>query len=281
MTERIFTLWFPPVRATARRQFRMATVLASAALLAACASKPSDVISLIPADQVGAQTSKDGLFAQPVSWEREKPDCSGECATLKVESLVFPGNPELTRLVHHALATMTGTGSSTPQVYQTIAEFEAHYWRTAAPRDSAVLEAKAIYRNRSLTVLELNSYQYFTGAAHGISATQYLNWDNRSKRVLSLNDILVPGGRDGYLQALRAAHEAWLAGNRDAQEDPAGYRRMWPFQASENFALTDKGIVVKYDSYQLAPYSAGQPELRIPYSALRNVLRPEFVPSAS
>lgn len=280
MTES-FSMARSPLSPTALRLSRMATLLACTALLSACASKPSEVISLIPADQVDAQTRKDGLFSQPVKFERKKPECSGECASLKVESLAFPGNGTLTQLVDHALATMTGTGDSTPQAYQTIAEFEAHYWRTAAPRDEVILEAKTVYRNRNLTVLELNSYQYFTGAAHGISATQYLNWDNQRKRVLSLDDVLAPGGRETYLQALRQAHAAWLAGNKEAQEDPAGYRRLWPFQASDNFALTDKGVVVKYDAYALAPYSAGQPELRIPYSALRSALRPEFVPAAS
>src|SRR3546814_10791128 len=39
----------------------------------------------------------------------------------------------------------------------------------------SVLSAKARYRNRYLTVVELNTWQYYTGAAHGISATQFLN----------------------------------------------------------------------------------------------------------
>jgi len=37
-------------------------------------------------------------------------------------------------------------------------------------------------------------------------------------------------------------------------------------------------MVIKYDSYQIAPYSAGQPELLIPYEALKGILRPEYLP---
>lgn len=280
MTQRFSIAPSISIKPATRHYAYITALLISAALLSACASKPSEVISLIPANQVDAQTSKDGLFSQPVKSDSKKPGCSGECPTLKVDSLVFPGNTALTKLVDHALATMTGTSRSTPQSYQNIAEFEAYYWRVAAPRDATVLEAKTVYRNRNLTVLELNSYQYFTGAAHGISATQYLNWDNRSERLLSLDDILLPGGREIYLQALREAHDTWLASNKDAQENLAAYLRIWPFQPSNNVALTDMGIVVKYDSYELAPYASGQPELRIPYSALRAALRPEFIPSA-
>jgi hypothetical protein len=99
--------------------------------------------------------------------------------------------------------------------------------------------------------------------------------------VLSLDQVLLPGKRPAYVEALRAAHRRWLSGNPDARHDPAAYDRLWPFQPSSNFAFTDDGLVVKYDSYQIAPYSAGQPELRIPYTELAGILKPEYLPSAS
>ena len=46
----------------------------------------------------------------------------------------------------------------------------------------------------------------------------------------------------------------------------------------EHFAFTDQGIVVKYDTYQIAPYSYGQPELLIPYSELDGALRVDYLP---
>ena len=257
---------------------RAALTLACAAVLAACASGPRDNITLIPADQIAQESSKEGLFTQPLKYKRSKPDCKGECPQIEVDSLVFPGVPILTELVDHALAVMTGTGTEQPQPYSTIQEYEQYFWQTAAARDSTVFSAKARYRSQHLTVIELNTWQYFTGAAHGISATQFLNWDNNARKVLGMADILQPGAHDRYVQALQAAHRRWLATNPDAQRDPAGYDRLWPFQPSENFALTDAGLVVKYDSYQLAPYSHGQPELTIPYSELQGVLKADYLP---
>lgn len=262
----------------ASRASRISILLALSAVLAACAGGPRDNITLIPADQIEQESSKDGLFTQPIKYKRSKPDCKGECPQIEVDSLVFPGVPILTELVDHALAVMTGVSTDHPQPYNTIAEYEEYFWKTAAPRDSTVFSAKARYRSRLLTVIELNTWQYYTGAAHGISATQFLNWDNANGKVLGMADILRPGAYDKYEQALRAAHKRWLAGNPDAQNDPAAYDRLWPFQVSENFALTDTGLVVKYDSYQLAPYSHGQPELTIPYSELQDILNPRFLP---
>lgn len=258
---------------------RPALFAAVVLVLAGCATQPSPNISRIPSDQIEAQTSKDGLFTQPIKWERRKPGCEGECPELKVDSLVFPGNGKLTELVDHALASMTGMGADAAPRYSTIQEYEAYFWRTAAPRDSAILSARARYRNSSLTVVELTTGQYFTGAAHGITSTQFLNWDNQRGKVLGLDDVLRTGGRSQFTQALRQAHNEWLAGNPDMQADPDGYLRLWPFQDSDNFAFTDQGIVVKYDPYQIAPYSSGQPELLIPYDRLSGALRPEFIPA--
>jgi len=255
-----------------------AVALACTLLLSACASGPSDNITLIPAGQIDQESSKEGLFTQPLKYKRSKPDCKGECPQIEVDSLVFPGVPILTQLVDHALAVMTGTSTDHPQPYDTIQQYEEYFWQTAAPRDSTVFSAKTRYRSQHLTVIELATWQYYTGAAHGISATQFLNWDNNAGKVLGMADILQPGAHGRYVEALRAAHKRWLATNPDAQQDPAGYDRLWPFQPSENFALTDTGLVVKYDSYQLAPYSHGQPELAIPYSELGDILKPAFLP---
>ena len=258
--------------------WRPAGLLGALLLLAGCASGPSTNITLVPSNQVVSQTEKDGLFTQPVKYERNKPGCRGDCPKITVNSLVFPGNPKLTALVDHALAMMTGLNPSQKPVYETINGFERYFWETAGPRDEVVLAAQTRYRSEGLTVIELDSWQYFTGAAHGVSATQFLNWDNQQQKVLGLSQILNPGQQNAWVEALRAAHERWLQTQDPYKNDPQGYLRLWPFQPSDNFALTDLGVVVKYGSYELAPYSSGQPELLIPYDALKQVLRPEFFP---
>lgn len=247
-------------------------------VLAGCASAPSN-ISLIPADKVASQTEKEGLFTQPVEWEKTLPGCDGECPKITVKSLTFPGVPALTKLVDHALAMMTGVNPDRARPYVTIKGFESYFWQTAGPRDEVILSAKTRYRNRHLTVIELDSWQYLTGAAHGIAATQFLNWDNANQKVLGIRNVLLPNQYDAYIEALRRAHQRWLGTQPAARENPIEYNRLWPFQPSDNFAFTDSGLVVKYSSYAIAPYSSGQPELLIPYKELNGILRPQFVPA--
>tara|TARA_R110000851_G_scaffold332391_1_gene508460 strand:+ start:167253 stop:168071 length:819 start_codon:yes stop_codon:yes gene_type:complete len=259
-------------------RIRLSSVFLAGLFLAGCSSTPSN-ISLIPADKVASQTEKEGLFTQPVEWEKTLPGCEGECPRIQVKSLVFPGVPILTDLVDHALATMTGVSEERNPGYTTIEAFESYFWKTAGPRDEVILNAETRYRNRYLTVIELDSWQYLTGAAHGIAATQFLNWDNANQKVLGIRNVLQPNQYDAYVEALRRAHQRWLQTQPDARENPEEYNRLWPFQPSDNYGFTDTGLVVKYDSYAIAPYASGQPELLIPYSELNGVLRPEFIPA--
>lgn len=251
----------------------------AALLLSACASGPKDNLSLVPA-QTNAQTQKEGLFSQPIDWNQKKPGCKGDCPTLVVNSLVFPGHPRLTELVDHALALMTWVDNDSPAPYDTVRGLRDYFWKTAGSRDEIDLNAKTRYRNSHLTVVELHAGQYRTGMAHGITGTQFLIWRNDLQRAVTLDNLLLPGARPAFDAALQKAHTKWLGNNPAAQEDPGNFRRLWPFVSSDNAALTDTGVVVKYQPYEIAPYSSGQPELLIPYSELKGILRPEYLPPA-
>jgi len=255
------------------------SALAVSLVLAACASGPQDNLSLVPA-QLNAQTQKNGLFSQPDQWRKKRPGCQGECPTMTVDSLVFPGHSRLTAQIDHALALMTWIDNTRSAPYDTVLGLRDYFWKTAGPRDQVQLNAKARYRNAHLTVVELQTGVYRTGMAHGITGTQFIIWRNDLRKAVTLDDLLVPGARPAFDSALEKAHAQWLKTSPDAREDPENFSRMWPFSVSDNVALTDTGLVVKYQPYEIAPYSSGEPELRIPYSQLKGILLPEYLPPA-
>lgn len=258
---------------------RLCAALGALLALSACAPG-SQSGSRIP-NQIAEQTRKEGLFPQPLVWERARPGCAGECPTLKVDSLIFPGVNDLTQLIDRKLAGMSMVASETQPQSDSISQFEAYYWNTAGPRDETLLAADIRYANKALTVLELSSWQYYTGAAHGNTATQFLIWDNAAHIQLTLDDLLEPGAKPAYEQTLQQVHAQWLLQQPDAQHDPQGYRRLWPFQPSMNAAPTDQGLLVKYNAYEIAPYASGQPELLIPYRLLKGILRPAYLPAGT
>jgi len=265
--------------AVVKKRIQVLAVLGLVGLLSACASSSSRDISLIPT-QIDELTQKKGAFTQPVKWSKTKPDCKGTCPKMTVDSVVFPGKRALTDLVDQTLAAMVSQLNS-DHLLPTIDEFEGYYWKTAAPADEVNLAAKPIYRNKHLTVLELGAWQYHTGAAHGMSTTQFIIWSNEDNQPLVLADLLRPRQEKHFLALQEQAHEQWLSQLDFAQEDPEQYRRLWPFQPTENIALIDQGVLVKYDPYEIAPYAAGMPSFVIPYQELSGVLKDQFLPTYS
>ena len=251
--------------------------LSTALLLSACATGPASDASRIP-DQRNAETQQQGLFSQPVDWTREQPGCKGHCPKLVMKSLSFPGQERLNQLIEHGLLAMSWIDEDKSMPYDSFESYERYFWKTAGRADETDFIASTPYRNKDLTVLELKVGMYKTGMAHGITGTQYLIWDNESQKVLTLDDLLRRGASEDFEAVLRKAHAQWLKDTPAVQEDPANFNRMWPFVPSDNVALTDSGLDVKYQSYEIAPYSFGQPTLHIPYTQLKNILRPEYLP---
>ena len=256
---------------------RLGLICSAAVLLTACAAAPKD-ISLIPT-QTGDITSKEGVFTQPLTFDATKPNCKGTCPKVQVDSLIFPGNRALTQYVDQQLAQMARFDTRKPSSI-TVQQYIDYFWAQAGDRDQLILAAKPRYRNQNLTVLELGAWQYLTGAAHGMSEIRLVNWDNKSNQPVDFHQIVRPNQMHAFEQRLREAHLKWLSTQEAALENPEEYNRLWPFQMTDNIGLTDVGVVAKYNSYEIAPYSSGQPELVIPYPLLQGIVDTKFLPKS-
>lgn len=254
------------------------TALLTLGLLTACSS-PSDrnitLASSSGAPQATAQagsTDIAGIGVRQIKYVRQKPGCISTCPSIEVDSIAIARAAKLTQLIDHALAYMTGIDPGRSGNYQTLQEYEAFFWATAQPRDVTTLRAFVRDVSTALIGVELGTTQMLTGAAHGITATQFLNWERDRGRVLALDEALVPGQRSAFDAAVRRAHARWKTPLAEYQRDPAAFDRMWPYQPTDNFAFTAEGMIVKYDAYAIAPYALGQPELTIPYSELSGIV---------
>ena len=273
----------PLIRFSFASGMRAALLVATAALLAACSSTPSNITLADPAQDgtppaVGTSRHHADIATQPVRYVRVKPGCSGTCPTVEVASIAVPEAPKLTALIDHVLAFMTGLDPARAPAHQTLTDYEAYFFQTAQARDRSEFVAEVRDAYNGLISVELRTEQFVTGAAHGVPATQFLNWQRDRQRVLALNEAIVPGRQGEFVASARRAHDRWKAAQEDYRRDPATFDRMWPFQETDNFALTREGVILKYDAYEIAPYAGGQPELLLPYSELAGVLDPAWLP---
>jgi hypothetical protein len=120
---------------------------------------------------------------------------------------------------------------------------------------------------------------YFQGAAHPNSNSRVLNYDLKAGKPIRLADLFKPGAK--YSQTISSYSikelkkqsqkggeamfdDEWV--QKGAGADPDNYK---------SWVITKKGLGITFDSYQVAPYAAGPQYVLIPYSALKDLIKPD------
>jgi hypothetical protein len=134
------------------------------------------------------------------------------------------------------------------------------------------------YATDDLISLEWGEGTYERGAAHGNHLTQVLNYDVKKGKKLALADLFIDKSK--YLTAIANYCMKELKDRakkpdtmilEDQIESGAGPRadnyRAW--------SITKKGLWITFDPYQVAAYAAGPQYVLVPYSALKDIIRPD------
>lgn len=118
--------------------------------------------------------------------------------------------------------------------------------------------------------IEQNTYR---GGAHGLSTRHYLNFNIADGSKLKLADILKENYQQALPDLLNRAFEQQVAQPADSGNITATTAFKELPEPSENFALTDEGLLFHYNPYELGPYSAGSMELLISYQEASEILQ--------
>lgn len=119
-------------------------------------------------------------------------------------------------------------------------------------------------------VIETNTYE---GGAHGNQVNTYLNFYADSGKLVSLDDLFVPGYEASLNEILLNAlmNLSETTSMEDLQEK--GYLLWTSMYPSKNFLLKTDCIEFLYNAYEIAPYALGVTVLKIPYSDLVDILK--------
>ena len=208
--------------------------------------------------------------------ETVKPGCTGaECPLVNIDTVRFPGEPQLDGIIERRLLQMTRSTADAP-LPDSLAAYREQFLRDAAPRNSSYLQAKVREQHDGLVIIELSSY-LDNGTANGKPGRGFINYSRQEHKVLTLADMLKPGEEQAFWKAAQVAHNSWLISTRLDQE--AQFLKAWPFKQTPNVALTTAGVMLKYDVNTIAPYALGHVELKIPYTRLGGILKPELFPA--
>ena len=199
--------------------------------------------------------------------------CQGEeCPLVNIDTVFFPDEPPLNRLIEAHLCAMTlyRPEDTLPVSLQS---YQRDFLVRAKQGWSAWLQAKVRDWHRSILVIELSSY-LAQGDAEGIPGRAFINYDLVTHRALSLQDLVNPGKEGAFWHLAEQAHQEWAKKNHT--EPLAEFLEHWPFRATANIALLKEEVLLKYDVSEIAPYSSGHPELHLSFSQLKGILREKY-----
>ena len=141
---------------------------------------------------------------------------------------------------------------------------------------SLMIKPKILNADKPLATVVLNTSSYL-GGAHGASSQQYYNFDLSTQKQVQLNDILLPKQK---AQLEKHAHEVFKTWVKDSKlaNSVEEYEQAWKFSLSENFYLSQQGLILQYAEYEIGPYVVGLPRLTVPYDQLQTVLKKQYLP---
>lgn len=127
-----------------------------------------------------------------------------------------------------------------------------------------------------LISLRFDVGSFSSGAAHPNSSSMVLNYDVKAGKVVKLADLFNSGAK--YLQALSSYCVKDLSKQSksklldDATIDSGAGPQAKNYQS---WTITKKGLEITFDAYQVGPYAAGPQSVVIPYSVLKDIIKPD------
>jgi hypothetical protein len=113
---------------------------------------------------------------------------------------------------------------------------------------------------------------YADGAAHPAHYSVTINYDLSNGKEISLDELFLSSSN--YLQVISDACKAQLSARdigfdssqQGADPLPDNYKR---------WNISNEGLMITFDEYQVAAYAAGPQVLTIPFSALQSIINPQ------
>lgn len=227
-------------------------------------------------------------FVDFVRYSESCQEDSTRCAVFKAQYPSYDSAESTIRdkinqsILSNLLKTISDTEGVVPNSLQEIAqEFFQDYEEFAVGGFAMPWElqcySKILYSSNNLFIVAMDSYR-FMGGAHPNSYRSIFNFDLQNGTLLQIEDIILD------IEGFRAAAERQFREDQGLEEtvsfQEAGFF-MEEFKASTEFALTEYGLLLYYNTYEIAPYAAGATEIMIPYEKLGGILHPDFYPKTS
>lgn len=134
----------------------------------------------------------------------------------------------------------------------------------------AEIEGTVIFFNSEIINIQLDSYT-MTGGAHGNSNKTSLIFSPKDGRELSINDIVKDTVKLAQLSEKKFREKYDIPVDKNINSTGL----MFPdnkFILPQSIFITNEGLILFYNSYEIASYADGTKEIIIPYSEIKDNL---------
>jgi hypothetical protein len=156
--------------------------------------------------------------------------------------------------------------------------FEEYKTVSDAPIDwSLDRSATVLFSNPSVTAVEVVNKGYL-GGAHGFNERSLMTFNSQTGSRMAVSDVIDETSRQALLRIVEAEFRRTRSIRAGQSLQDAGFFIL-PGQElplGENFALTDNGMEIQYNPYEIAPYALGETRVRVPREALEMIVKADL-----
>ncbi|MCX6057054.1 MAG: RsiV family protein [Chloroflexi bacterium] len=134
------------------------------------------------------------------------------------------------------------------------------------------LQYSVIGQRADIWSIKFDISVYADGAAHPNGYSRTLNYDLSSGRKITLDELFLSSSN--YLQVISETCKAQLSA-RDIAFDSSQQGADPLPENYQRWNISNEGLVITFDAYQVAAYAAGPQLVTIPFSALQSIINPQ------
>ncbi|CDF81069.1 conserved hypothetical protein (DUF4163, DUF3298) [Formosa agariphila KMM 3901] len=128
----------------------------------------------------------------------------------------------------------------------------------------AQIDGEVMYETPELISISLTSYTN-TGGAHGILVITFLNFNGQTGELIETNKLF--DDQDEFYEFAKPYFNEEISNKKDLVVDSES------FVLPQNIGYSADGLILLYNTYEIAPYAAGITEFIIPFNDANSYLK--------
>lgn len=216
---------------------------------------------------------------KPISFKTTVIDIPSE-ADISISIDEATGNSELSKTINfqieEAIISTLSEATKKTNLNSVLADFNKDYvdYKTDFPESSdprweLFIETEKIYQSEAIITIAISTYE-FQGGAHGNDKIVLLNLDAKIGKVLNHNDII---NINDKFNSIAEKHFKNSLEQSDSQSNMQDYFFGKSFQLPENMGFSEDGLILLYNTYEVASYAQGYTEFVIPFEEIDELLK--------